>query len=51
MSMKSEMKVSCPTLCNLMDCSTSGFPVLHHLLEFSPFARTLIGFLAAEESE
>ena len=21
-----------PTLCNLMDCSRSGFPVLHHLL-------------------
>ena len=25
---------SCPTLCNLMDCSTPGFPVLHCLLEF-----------------
>ena len=24
---------SCPTLCNPMDCSTSGFPVLHHLPE------------------
>ena len=24
----------CPTLCDLMDCSTPGFPVLHHLLEF-----------------
>ena len=23
----------CPTLCNPMDCSTPGFPVLHHLLE------------------
>ena len=23
----------CPTLCDPMDCSTSGFPVLHHLLE------------------
>ena len=22
---------SCPTLCDLMDCSTLGFPVLHHL--------------------
>ena len=22
---------SCPTLCNPMDCSTPGFPVLHHL--------------------
>ena len=27
---------SCPTtLCNLMDCSTPGFPVLYHLLELS----------------
>ena len=25
----------CPTLCNPMDCSTAGFPVLHHLLEFA----------------
>ena len=24
----------CPTLCNPMGCSTPGFPVLHHLLEF-----------------
>ena len=24
---------SCSTLCNLMDCSTPGFPVFHHLLE------------------
>ena len=24
---------SCLTLCNLVDCSTTGFPVLHHLLE------------------
>ena len=24
---------SCPTPCDLMDCSTPGFPVLHHLLE------------------
>ena len=23
----------CPTLCNLIDCSTPGFPVLHHLPE------------------
>ena len=23
----------CPTICNRMDCSTPGFPVLHHLLE------------------
>ena len=26
---------SCPTLCDLMDCSTSGFPVLHYLPEFA----------------
>ena len=25
----------CPTLCNTMDCSTPGFPVLHYLLEFA----------------
>ena len=27
---------SCPTLCNPMDCSTPGFPVLHYVLEFAP---------------
>ena len=26
--------LSCIQLCNLMDCSTPGFPVLHSLLEF-----------------
>ena len=26
---------SCPILCNPMDCSTPGFPVLHYLLEFA----------------
>ena len=25
----------CPTLCDPMDCSTPGIPVLHYLLEFS----------------
>ena len=25
----------CPALCNLMDCSTPGFPVLHHLPELA----------------
>ena len=25
----------CPTLCDPMDCSTTGFPVLHQLLEFA----------------
>ena len=26
---------SCPTLCNPMKCSTPGFPILQHLLEFT----------------
>ena len=26
---------SCPTLCDLMECNTPGFPVLHHLLELA----------------
>ena len=26
---------SCPTLCDPMDCSTPGFPVLHHLPELA----------------
>ena len=26
---------SCPNLCNPMDCSTSGFPVIHYLLELA----------------
>ena len=26
---------SCPTLCEPMDCSIPGFPVLHYLLEFA----------------
>ena len=26
---------SCPTLCDPMDCSTPGFPVLHYLPEFA----------------
>ena len=26
---------SCPALCNPMDCSTPGFPLLHHLSEFA----------------
>ena len=25
----------CPALCNPMDCSTPGFPALHHLLELA----------------
>ena len=31
----SSVAQSCPTLCNPMDCSTLGFPVLHHLPEFT----------------
>ena len=27
--------MSCPALCDPVDCSTPGFPVLHHLLEFA----------------
>ena len=27
--------VQCPTLCNLMDCSTPGLPVHHQLLELT----------------
>ena len=26
---------SCPTLCDPMNCSILGFPVLHYLLEFA----------------
>ena len=26
---------SCLTLCDPMDCSTTGFPVFHHLLELA----------------
>ena len=26
---------SCPTLCDPMDCSMPGFPVIHHLPEFT----------------
>ena len=33
--MFSSVTQSCPTLCNAMDCSTPGFLVLHHLLEFA----------------
>ena len=27
--------MSCPALCELMDCSMPGFPILHYLLEFA----------------
>ena len=31
----SSVAQSCPTLCKPMDCSTSGLPVHHQLLEFT----------------
>ena len=31
----SSVTQSCPTLCNPMDCSTPGFPVLHYFPEFA----------------
>ena len=31
----SSVSQSCPTLCDPMDCSTPGFPVLHHLPELA----------------
>ena len=34
----------CPTLCNPMDCSMTGFPVLFHLLELALYwSCTLLG--------
>ena len=35
MSQFSLVAQSCPTLCNPVDCSRPGFPVVHHLLEFA----------------
>ena len=34
---------SCLTLCDLMDCSMPGFPVLHCLLEFAQIHTHLVG--------
>ena len=34
-SLDSSVIQSCPTLCDPMDCSTPGFPVLHHLQELA----------------
>ena len=31
----SSVTLLCPTLCNFMDCSMPGFPVIHCLLEFA----------------
>ena len=35
LNMLNSVSQSCLILCNPMDCSTSGFPVLHHLPEFA----------------
>ena len=34
---------SCPSLCDPMDCSTPGFPVLHYLLEFAQIHAHCVG--------
>ena len=34
---------SCPTLCNPMDSSTPGFPVLHHVPDFAQVHVHLVG--------
>ena len=34
---------SCPTLCDPMDCSTRGFPVLHYLPEFAQIHNHCVG--------
>ena len=34
---------SCPTLCDPMNCSTPGFPVLHYLPEFAQTHVHLVG--------
>ena len=39
----SSVTQSCPTLCDPMDCSTPGLPVLHHLLEFAQTHVHLVG--------
>ena len=36
----SSVAQSCPTLCNLKNCSTPGFPVHHQLLELLKFMST-----------
>ena len=39
----SSIAKSCQTLCDLMDWVTSGFPVLHYLLEFVQTHAHLVG--------
>ena len=47
----SSVTQSCPTLCNLMDCSTLGLPVHHQLLEFAQTHVHWVGlFLGAPKS-
>ena len=44
---------SCPTLCNPMDCTVTGFPVLHYLLEFAQISHPfylIISFSASHFS-
>ena len=36
---------SCPTLCNTLDYTTPGFPVLHHLLELAQTQVHRVGML------
>ena len=36
------------TLCDLMDCSTPGYPVLHYLLEFAQIDSSVHGILQAK---
>ena len=39
----SSVTQSCPTLCDSMDCSTSGFPVHHQLLELAQIHAHRVG--------
>jgi len=41
---------SCPTLCNPVDCSMPGFPVLHHLPELLPGFPVLRYFTVSSNS-
>ena len=42
----SSVAQSCPTLCDPMNCSTPGFPVLHHLLELTQTHVHWVGMLS-----
>ena len=41
----SSVALSCPTLCNSMNCSTPGLPVHHELLEFTSIELVMLGIL------